>query len=125
MKENKNVLFVSFFNKMLQTSRKGRYEKFVLMPSRRLFFKRFITKNRLEIPECMIKENLLVINSKIPECQEFMTLLYESGIKLECPFMSAKIVGRFSVTDYRNAIHLVEHIQSETEDSLAHDRHTK
>ena len=110
MEENENDLFGSFFNKLLQirSSRMGRFKKFGVMPLRHFSFKRFLAKNRFDIPECMIKENTLVINPGIPECQEFMTLLYESGIKLECPFTSAKVVGRFSTTDSRNVIHLMK-----------------
>ena len=56
----------------------------------------------------MIINNLLVIKPGIPEFQEFTTLLYESGRKLECPFTSAEVDGYFSETDFRNAIHLLD-----------------
>ena len=56
----------------------------------------------------MIEEHVLVINAKIPECQEFMALLFESKMKLEFPFSSAEVVGHFSATDCRNAIHILK-----------------
>ena len=110
LEENENDLFVNFFNTVLQIStfRIGRFKKFAVMPLRRFSFERFIKKNRIEIPECMIKENVLVINPRISECQEFLTLLYESGRKLECPFTSAKVIGSFLATDSRNAIHMLK-----------------
>ena len=110
LKEGQNELFISFFNKLSKiNSLKMRFvTKYILMPYRHRIFRKYLSRNSLEIPDCMIRDDVLSINASVSECQEFMILLFESRFKLECPFTSSKIVGDFSETDYRNALFLMK-----------------
>ena len=110
LKERQNELFISFFKKLSKiNSLKMRFvTKYILMPYRHRIFRKYLSRNSLEIPDWMIRDDVLMINSSVPECQEFMILLFESRFKLECPFTSSKIVGDFSETDYRNALYLLK-----------------
>ena len=110
LKENENKLFVGFFRKLLDISRSRQnlVTKAIVAPFHNFIFQYYILQNSLEIPSCMIKGDVLTINATIPECQEFMLLLYESGMKLECPFTSAEVIGNFSATDLRNAIYMLK-----------------
>ena len=110
LKEGQNELFISFFKKLSEINiLKMRFvTKYILMPYRHLIFRKYLSRNNLEIPDCMIRDDVLLINASLPECQEFMILLFESRFKLECPFTSSKIVGDFSETDYRNALYLLK-----------------
>ena len=110
LKEGQNELFISFFKKLSEINiLKMRFlTKYILMPYRHLIFRKYLSRNSLEIPDWMIRDDVLMINASVPECQEFMILLFESRFKLECPFTSSKIVGDFSETDYRNALYLLK-----------------
>ena len=117
LKEGDNELFVSFFNKLssLYQSKMGYFGKFVLTPYRYRAFKRFLKKNHIEIPECMVKDDKLVIDTSLPMCQEFMTLLYESKIKLECPLTSCVIERVGNEIDYRNTLFLLKTLKLKAE----------
>ena len=92
LKENENELFISFFNKLSAINRlEMRFFTRLQTPYRELIFEKFIAQNCIEIPDCMVIGNELVINMSIPECQEFLTLLFESKGKLECPFTFVKL----------------------------------
>ena len=110
LKEGQNELFISFFKKLSEINGlKMRFvTKYILIPYRHRVFRKYLSQNSLEIPDCMIRDDVLLINASVPECQEFMILLFESRFKLECPFTSSKIVGNFSETDYRNALYLLK-----------------
>ena len=71
-------------------------------------FKKFLIKNYIEIPECMVNYQNLVIDSFIPGCQEFLTLMFESKIKLELPFTSCVIFNCNTSIDYRNTLSLLK-----------------
>ena len=110
LNEGENELFISFFNKVSKINHLEMpfFTKHFVMPFRNHNFRKYLSQNRLEIPDCMIIGDVLVINASIPECQEFMTLLFESRFKIECPFTSSEVAGDLSATDYRNALYLLE-----------------
>ena len=96
LKEGENKLFISFFSKLLAINHFKKGTEYVEISYRNPIFKNFFTQNNIEIPDCMVKGDKLVINTSIPNCQEFLTLLFESEAMLECPFTSCKIVGMVS-----------------------------
>ena len=67
--------------------------------------------NEIQIPECMVKDDKLVIDNSIPECQEFLTLLFESKIKLEHVFASCTIKKVYNEIDYRNTLFMIKHLK--------------
>ena len=55
----------------------------------------------------MIGSDSLLIDPKNPECQEFMTSLYEGRLKIECPFSTVRFENDIYGVDLRNVISTV------------------
>ncbi|XP_066920142.1 uncharacterized protein [Clytia hemisphaerica] len=109
---NENDVFIKFFRRLsdLHRSRSSMYGRFV-QPFRSWRFERYLVKNSVvEIPDCMFGPDSLIVNSEIPECQEFMTTLYEGRMRVECPFSTVEIKCDLRGIDLRNVVFLVEHL---------------
>ena len=53
---------------------KSKFVERIMLPYRALKFGRYIAKNAIEIPDCMIGSDSLTIDLSIPECQEFFSI---------------------------------------------------
>eukprot|EP00111_Clytia_hemisphaerica_P008531 TCONS_00024915-protein len=106
-----NDFFIKFFQRLsnLHTT-KSTFFRRIFQPYRTWVFNKYLTRNTLEIPDCMVGPNSLLIDSTIPECQEFMTSLYEGRLKIECPFSTVTIESDLNEIDVRNAIFLIDHL---------------
>ena len=110
LKENDNELFISFFRKLSSINRLEMGFLASDIQERERFFKTFLTQNCIEIPDCMVIGDELVINTSIPECQHFLILLFESKAKIECPFASCIVVKVTSKLNYRNIVFFLRHL---------------
>ena len=112
LKEGDNEIFISFFRGLstINRSRMKFFTRYIRKPYRKRVFRRFLKENCIEIPQCMVKNDKLVINTSQPECQSFLTLSFESKVKLQCPFSSCQIDGDVSQTNFRSIISLLNEL---------------
>ncbi|XP_066919964.1 uncharacterized protein [Clytia hemisphaerica] len=106
-----NDFFIKFFQRLsnLHTTKSTIFRR-ILQPYRTWVFNNYLTRNTLEIPDCMVGPDSLLINSTMPECQEFMTSLYEGRLKIECPFSTVTIKSDLNEIDKRNVVFLIDHL---------------
>uniref|UniRef100_A0A7M5V3K4 NACHT domain-containing protein n=1 Tax=Clytia hemisphaerica TaxID=252671 RepID=A0A7M5V3K4_9CNID len=65
--------------------------------------------NRTKLPNLMLRDNVLVIDTRKSECREYMDLLFEAKFNVDCPRVDdAEIHSVFTPTDMRNACFLLE-----------------
>ncbi|XP_066920404.1 uncharacterized protein [Clytia hemisphaerica] len=113
LRDNENELFIKFYEGIAQAMIRRNKPSLIDKAKRkfhRLRFQWYISKHSLDIPDCMKEANHIVIDTDIPECQEFLTNLYESKLKIECPSAEVKVVNLPRGIDLRNTLFMIEHL---------------
>ena len=113
-KEQSNELFLELFSNLTAIHNKAsNLVSKSLSSIRNLTFKRYIKKHLLKPPKSMVRDKALLIDGSKSDCIQFMATYFEGLPTIDFhPLKTCDIINLYSSTDLRNALHLVNTLET-------------